>query len=528
MASGKLPPRQKMINMMYLVLTALLALNVSKDILKAFHMVEVSMMKSGKNIDDKNNMTMKALEKEMSINAEKTRPFYEKAQQARKVSKELTDYLDNIKTMLVKQAEGRKDDEDNHALPEAERELAQPDNIEKHAFHFIKKDGGAESKKLKEKINSTREALLKLLSPAEQKDVKTDLYTPDPPSHGGQKQAWESEMFEHAPLAAVVTMIEKIKNDCKNTESQVLDLLAKGINKDDIKFDQTIAVAVPTKGTVIPIGGEFEAEIYLAAYDSKKNNEMFVNGRAIDVKDGKGLFKTNPSSEGEQKLKVVVNVRKPDGSVEEKTAELAYTAFKGMATISAEKMNVVYIGLDNPIAISVPGSAPEQIIANCVGGRMIPVSGQKGHWNLQVDGGKEVEIIASVRSKDGTVKRVESKKYRVKKVPSPTPMVGKIINSSATPSEIKGLPYVVCDLADFAFEGIRYKVLSFDAILTRKGGDPIIANGVQGQTLPGNIVNGVSGARAGDMLIISNIKADAIGTKIGVVNIKSSILLKIK
>lgn len=525
MAGGKLPPRQKMINMMYLVLTALLALNVSKDILKAFHMVEVSMMKSGKNIDDKNDMTMKALEKELSLNEAKTRPFYDKAQQARKVSKELVDYLDKIKIDLVSQAEGRKDDEDNHGLPVNERELAQPDNIEKHAFHFIKKDGGAESKKLKDKINNTRIALLNLVSEGERKDVKTDLFTPDPPTHGGQKQTWESEMFEHAPLAAVVTMLEKVKNDCKNTESQVLDILSKGINKDDIKFDQTIAVAVPTKGTVIPSGGEFEAEVYLAAYDSKKNNEMSANGRPIDVKDGKGLYKTIASGEGEQKVKVVVNVRKPDGTIDPKSVELSYTVFKGMATISAEKMNVVYIGLDNPIAVSVPGTSPDQLVVNCVGGT---ISGSKGKYMLQVSGGKEIEIVASVKDKSGSVKRVESKKYRVKKVPSPTPMIGKIDNTSASPTEIKSLPYVVCDLKDFAFEGIRYQVVSFDVLYVKKGGDPIRANGVQGQTLPANVLSALGASRPGDMLIISNIRANALGTKIGIVNIKSAITLSIR
>ena len=112
-------------------------------------------------------------------------------------------------------------------------------------------------------------------------------------------------------------------------------------------------------------------------------------------------------------------------------------------------------------------------------------------------------------------------------MPPPTPMIGKIDNTAASPTEIKGLPFVVCDLKDFAFEGIRYQVISFDAMYIRKGGDPI-RESVQGQALPARIMAALNSSKNGDMLVISNIKANAIGTKIGITSIKSAITLTIK
>jgi gliding motility-associated protein GldM len=116
MAGGKLPPRQKMINMMYLVLTALLALNVSKDILKAFHMVDVSMKKSGRNIEAKNARTMEIFKKQMADFPAKTKPFYDKANEVQKISSELNTYLATVKGTLMDlvddNADGKIDPED--------------------------------------------------------------------------------------------------------------------------------------------------------------------------------------------------------------------------------------------------------------------------------------------------------------------------------------------------------------------------------------------------------------------------------
>ncbi|MBP7260868.1 MAG: gliding motility protein GldM, partial [Bacteroidia bacterium] len=465
MAGGKLPPRQKMINMMYLVLTALLALNVSKDILKAFHMVDVSMKKSGRNIEAKNARTMEIFKKQMADFPAKTKPFYDKANEVQKISSELNTYLATVKGTLMDlvddNADGKIDPEDglkkpdDGNIPTEEWELAGPDNIEKHANYMMKKEGGKYGKELRSKIEETKKKFDKIIldvaklvekDPKEvAKEIKISLDTEDPPSHGAAKQTWESEMFEHAPLAAVVTMITKIQNDCKNAESQLLDLLLKSINANEVSFDQLRAAVIPTKGTFILIGNQYEADIFIAASSSKQDAEILVDGAKVPVEGGIGKYKISPSSEGEGKKKVIINVKDPSGKMVPYESEITYTAFKGVATISADKMNVLYVGLENPVSVSVPGTSPDQLIVTASGGAKL--SGSKGKYNISLSpgGAREVEISASIKSKDGSVKKIESKKYRVKDVPSPTPMIGAISNPTASASEIKAAPVVRCD-----------------------------------------------------------------------------------
>lgn len=547
MAGGKLPPRQKMINMMYLVLTALLALNVSKDILKAFHMVDVSMKKSGRNIEAKNARTMEIFKKQMADFPAKTKPFYDKANEVQKISSELNTYLATVKGTLMDlvddNADGKIDPEDglkkpdDGNIPTEEWELAGPDNIEKHANYMMKKEGGKYGKELRSKIEETKKKFDKIIldvaklvekDPKEvAKEIKISLDTEDPPSHGAAKQTWESEMFEHAPLAAVVTMITKIQNDCKNAESQLLDLLLKSINANEVSFDQLRAAVIPTKGTFILIGNQYEADIFIAASSSKQDAEILVDGAKVPVEGGIGKYKISPSSEGEGKKKVIINVKDPSGKMVPYESEITYTAFKGVATISADKMNVLYVGLENPVSVSVPGTSPDQLIVTASGGAKL--SGSKGKYNISLSpgGAREVEISASIKSKDGSVKKIESKKYRVKDVPSPTPMIGAISNPTASASEIKAAPVVRCDLQNFAFEGVKYSVKAFNWTFAPKRGQALEGT-TQGAALPQDLIAMISRARMGDKVFIEGIRAEAVGTNIGTKVVKGSIAITIK
>jgi gliding motility-associated protein GldM len=217
MAGGNISPRQKMINMMYLVLTAMLALNVSAEILKAFHMVEVSMDKAGVNIDEKNRNTLKSIEAYNQKNPGDSlgNVIYKKSVEASKIADEASRYVTELKDFLIQQAEGRKDEN-------PDGELTKADNIELHANYLIQKDGGANGEALKNKINETREKLIALVPLDKRGLVKSDLNTE---TEKGSVQTWQSEVFEHTPLAAVVALLSKTVNDIKNTESQVLDIL---------------------------------------------------------------------------------------------------------------------------------------------------------------------------------------------------------------------------------------------------------------------------------------------------------------
>jgi gliding motility-associated protein GldM len=372
MAGGNISPRQKMINMMYLVLTAMLALNVSAEILKAFHMVEVSMDKAGVNIEDKNKNTLKAIENYHTKNASDAvgTDMYKRSIEAAKIADEATKYVTDLKKCLsIEQAEGRKDGD-------ASSELLKADNIELHANYLIVKDGGANGEALKKKINETRDKLIALLPKDKQSLVKSDLNTD---VEKGSTQTWQSQMFEHTPLAAVVALLSKTVKRYKNTESQVLDILKAQLTDDIVIVSNFEPKVIPNNGTYITLGSEYSADIFLAA-STRQEADIKVNGSSIKVENGVGKYTIVPNREGEIEYKGVISTRKSSGEVIPYEFSGKFTALKPLAVISATKMNVVYIGLDNPISVSVPGYSAEQIQVSCgAGGSLSPdKSGPKG------------------------------------------------------------------------------------------------------------------------------------------------------
>lgn len=493
MAGGKTTVRQKMINMMYLVLTALLALNVSKDILHAFHLVELSMSKSGVNIDGKNKDILAAFAADNAKRPEKVGPYYKKAQEADKITSDFIKYVDDLKKRVETGAGGRK--ENNN--PEAE--LAMNDNIEMHANMLINEGEGI---KLKAKINETRTKLLGLLDKEDQKRIKSDLMANDDPKKA--PQTWESELFEHSPAAAVVTLFEKIKNDAKNTEAQVLETLAKAIDKSSQTFDKVVAKIIPKSGFVIS-GGKFEADVLLVAYDSKQSNDVVINGSTIKPVDGVAKYEATTGGEGTQTVKGYIDFQGKDGA-QKLEFETQYTVFKGAATISADAMNVLYIGLDNPISISVPGFPPEKVNATMTGGTLV----KKGSTNYiaKVTQRGEATINVSVKTDDGGSRSMGSAKFRVRKIPMPVAQLGTLQNGATeTTGTIKANAVrMVGSLGEgFAFEGVKYNIISYTFLLVPKRGE---IRQVQGTGATLNAAQSlINSLKSGDRIIIDQIRA---------------------
>lgn len=494
MAGGKTTVRQKMINMMYLVLTALLALNVSKDILHAFHLVELSMSKSGVNIDGKNKDILAAFAADNAKRPEKVGPYYKKAQEADKIATDFIKYVDELKKKVETGAGGRKENNS----PEAE--LAMNDNIEMHANMLINE---GEGKKLKAKINETREKLLGLLDKEDQKRIKSDLIAVDDPKKA--PQTWESELFEHSPAAAVVTLFEKIKNDAKNTEAQVLESLAKAIDKSSQTFDKVVAKIIPKSGFVIS-GGKFEADVLLVAYDSKQSNDVIINGTTIKPVDGVAKYEATTGGEGTQTVKGYIDFQGKDGA-QKLEFETQYTVFKGAATISADKMNVLYIGLDNPISISVPGFPPESVTASLSGGGTLKKTGSTSYIaNVTTRG--EVTISVTVKDDKGGSRPMGSAKFRVRKIPMPVAQLGTLQNGATeTTGTIKANAVrMIGSLGEgFAYEGVSYNIISYTFLLVPKRGE---IRQVQGTGATLNAASSlISSLKSGDRIIIDQIRA---------------------
>ncbi len=498
MAGGKVTVRQKMINMMYLVLTALLALNVSKDILHAFHLVEVSMNESGVNIDQKNAYILSAFKADYAKRPEKVKPFYDKAKKADKITKEFIAYVDDLKTQIEKGAGGRKED----GNPKAE--LQKNDDIENHANLLIVQKKGAE---LKAKINKTRKDLLALLDKQDQKKIKSDLIAEDDPKKA--PQTWESELFEHSPAAAVVTLFAKIKNDAKNTEAQVLETLSKAIDKSSQTFDKVVAKIIPKSGFVMS-GGKFEADVMLVAYDSKQQNDVIINGNTITPEGGVAKYEATASGQGTQKVSGYIDFQGKDGN-KKLPFETEYTVFKGAATISATKMNVMYIGLDNPVSISVPGFPPSSVIATIsAGGRLVKKSSTD--YIVKVTRRGKVTISVSVKDEKGT-KSMGKAEFRVRNIPKPVAQLGTLQNGqvSSVGTIRANANRIYGSLGEgFAYEGIKYTVIDYVFLFVPRRGEPKTIRG-RGQNLNAAMKRLVSRMRSGDRILLDQIRAKGPG-----------------
>lgn len=502
MAGGKISPRQKMINMMYLVLTAMLALNVSAEILKAFYLVETSMVKAGANIDSKNTDLMTAFSKQLKNQPEKTKPFYDKAQEAEKITKEFVQYVEDLKQQIV-----TKDGKitDPAEIREEDGQLIHKSDIETHAFLMISPEGPGKGAELKAKVNGARDGLLKLLEPfkplaAEAKRIgeQTDLKAIDP--EGGH--TWESELFEHSPQAAVVTLLTKIQNDAKNTEAEILTALFSGITADDMSFDMLVAKFIPDKSAV-SLGEEFSADVILTAYDSKQTNKVVINGNEYQMENGVVKYKVNPNSAGDFTVKGYIEVAGKDG-VKPYEFESTYSVFKGEASISADKMNVLYIGLDNPITIAIPGKNPNDVNARIDGAGTLTKKGG-GQYIARVTKRGDIKIVVTVT--EGGKSKSYQAPFRVRSIPKPEAKLGTLESGTHSAGVIAAQPGVYGTLGEgFAYEGVKYSINSYLIVYSPKRGDAIMITG-QGSGLPPQAKSIMSRMKSGDRLIIDNIQA---------------------
>jgi gliding motility-associated protein GldM len=504
MADSNASPRQKMINMMYLVLTALLALNVSAEILKAFHLVETSMLSAGANIDIKNQETYTGISKykddhptdSIAIAAEMN------AKKAMDISKEAVAYLQAVKDDLIEKTGGRHEDTNGDGKVDDE-EIVGASNTEIHANIMIVQGKGTE---IKNKINQIREQLLACVPVDKQGEIKSDLTTPAPAAHEGKQITWESQMFEHTPLAAVNTLLTKMQNDVRNTEAQVLNFWKQNLTGDVIVVDNFEAQIIPTNGTYISTGSKFTADIFLAAASSKTEATVTVNNTPVNVVSGIGKYEVAASGEGEKKFTAEIKTKRASGKEESYKKEFSYTVVKPLAVISATKMNVVYIGLANPISVSVPGYAASEVTPSIdpASAGTLKKDPETGQWLLEVKGGaSKLKVVCSVKGKDGVTKRMGEQEYRIKMIPEPSAMIGTVEPGVVTTAELKGQSGVRAPLVNFPYEGISYKTVQYTLTISwKKRSLPEFSETTKSSPLTPGMIAALGRTTKGDKVII--------------------------
>jgi gliding motility-associated protein GldM len=508
MASGKISPRQKMINMMYLVLTAMLALNVSSEILKAFYKFEVSMQNAGKNLDEANIKGLGAMDKEVEKQGEKARPFRDKAYEAKKIADEFVKYIEEIKTTLL-----AGDSKDGNNPREEDGQLKSAKDMEIAVRYFLENkqasDREEKGKELMNKINETREKLLGLIDDKADRDqIKSDLRTEDPPPNNeGVKLTWLQETFHSLPLAAAFANLTKYQNDAKKTETDVINYLATKINATDFKFDNLVTtITAPTAS--VSSGSEYTAEIFLTAYNSKVQNEVYVDGNKIEVKDGKGQYKIRASGEGSHKYKAIIKVIDPTtGQPKDYPADGEYQVFSPNATISASKMSIFYAGIDNPLDVSVPGYRPNQVSVGVDNGTIAGAA--NGGYNVKVQMGQNRVVHVNVTATgDDKVSKSFTKEFKIRPLPPLAVTINGKEGGGITGSEIQVWNFVNASFGpSFAYDGLQYTVNSYQCIVTSKTGSQVF--NVNGPQVSMDLKAAAARCRKGDLIIFYNIKASS-------------------
>jgi gliding motility-associated protein GldM len=522
MAHGKETPRQKMIGMMYLVLTALLALNVSKDILNAFVLVDDSLTVATENFSQKNKLIYDEFGKAAAM-VSKAKPWNEKAQKVRKEADDLYNYINSLKVSLVKLADG-KDAEavvKDKVLP---MKINAKDNTDKTANLLIGDNDNGEAKKLKAKITAFREDLLKMVDIKEValiNSIKKNLSTdPPPPEPGSSGEKWETYNFEHRPLIAATTIMSTIQNNIRSSESEITRYLYNKIDAGSTKFNKLEGIIMPNSNYILK-GNEYSAEVFLAATDTTQkpvvtvgtvrpikkadgetDYEIVGEGTVLPINEkGRGVYKRAGGAVGNMKWGGIIQIKSSDGSVKNTPFSAEYQVAEAATVISPTKMNVFYIGVDNPVEVSVPGVPGDKVFPTINNGVMIPNG--KSSWIVRPR--NEGKATVSVQAEfDKKKKDMGTMVFRVKGIPDPVAKVANKKGGSIDRNTLAAQSVVIAELENFDFDA-PFKVIEFTVSATLKGF-------VREESVKSNKINDaqrdiISSASKGQKIYFQDIKA---------------------
>jgi gliding motility-associated protein GldM len=473
--------RQKMINMMYLVLTAMLALNVASEVLESFRIVDASLTQTLNNIKRKNDQIYSAFDAAYVANPAKVKDWKDKADQVNKKTTELITKIKDLKEELVlasggiplkeSRAEGSSflstsepfivNSKGDTILIKKEDDLNTPSEI------MIKQK---KANDLKNSINGFRDFLASFLEDGStlRENVIKQLDTPDARvdlSEGGEKKSWESLHFENKPLIAVITLLSKMQIDIENAETNVISSLFSQIDAASFKFNR-LGARILAKSTYVLQGDQFEAEIFLAAEDTTQQPEIFVGNTKLTMRDGKGIYKASTSQIGTFKWGGLIKYKNPEGNINSYPFEGEYQVGKPSATISPTKMNVMYVGIANPVKVSADGVASENLVVTMTNGGRIEKAGDDYlAYPSKLDAtGKNTLITVSAKFGSET-KPMGSMEFRVKEVPPPVATISGKNGGNLKKEDLLAEDGVFAELKDFDFD-LKFKVVQFDVSIS--------------------------------------------------------------
>lgn len=475
MGHGKETPRQKMIGIMYLFLTCMLALNVSKDVLNAFNLINHKMHMTNDNFITKNEIVYAALAKSALENPAKAGEKNKSALDVRAKSQALVDTLQYFKELIIctadaHQIETLKKNENGQRMIEnpnkpgemvvLEMNVNNKDNTDVPAqLMYGQANDGYGSKVLRPIIDEFREYLKKFegLSKDKIEAIETALSTAGH-SEDGVEHPWESMNFEHLPLLAVVTNLTQMQNAVRNAEGDVISHFYASLDAASFKFNKLSPVVIPNSNYVMA-GNEYSANIFLAAFDTTSLPMVEVNGQkvGVDSKTNMAKYSLKTGSLGEKEYKGVVKIKNPaTDEIVEYPFKSSYIVAQPSLVISPTKMNVFYIGVDNPVAISVPGIPSNNLMPSMSSGS---ISKSNQDWVVRVKQPGTVKVSVSAKI-EGKPKAMGSMDFRVKKVPDPVAKVAGEKGGNMAASLLKAAKRVDAVMENFDF-ALNFTITEF-------------------------------------------------------------------
>jgi len=453
--------------MMYLVLTALLALNVSKETLDVIAKVDKSLNETIEDFTNKNNLAYAAFDNAYAINPVKAGPFKEKADSVRIMAQGLIDKVNQYKWDIVREADGKHARLDSIKKME---ELNVPAQVMLVAQIESNGQRMSRGRDLKNSIIQYRDFLLSMVDPSDTvlvHSIERTLATIDPPGTANEPgRSWEQDNFEYLPLIGTIALMSKMQSDIRNSEADILNYLYKGIDEQSFKFNQLRAVVIPRSSSVIFQGNTYEADVFLTAFDTTLSPEIMVGGRRLEISDGRGIYRATPSQVGTYTWNGFINYAAPDGTIRRYNFSDSYEVAPPSLVVSATKMNVFYRGVDNPVEISVPGVPSNKITATMTNGNLRMTGPGKFIANPTTDQGEAVvTVVAEV---DGKKKNMGDRRYRLRRVPDPVAKVGGKSGGRISKNELAIQTGVIAELEDFLFD-MKFNVRGFKVTIISGG-----------------------------------------------------------
>jgi gliding motility-associated protein GldM len=570
MAGGNLSPRQKMINMMYLVLTALLALNVSKEVLNSFFEVNKGISRSTTNFNAKNGDTYAAFDAAAEVNPVKAGPYREQAYDIKEEADKLVATLQEMKYNLVLKAdkkvylgnESQIKDEEGDLIEEKAIELnwdlltdqqkltnigALTNKDDRHAagdLFFSEKRKNNIATDLKSDLNSYKNLLLTVADGNESLITSiNETCDYNDKKIKGKKQLWEYYNFYDMPSVGALTLLSKMQSDVRNTESDIINMLRENIDAGSLKFTSAEGIQIPNSNFVLK-GDSFRAQIFIAAKDTTQAPIIYVGEfdslgggkyemigddyETVKVVNGKGIFARRASSEGNQKWGGLIAM-KTDNGTKMYPFRGQYLVAAKTAVVSPTNMNILYLEVDNPLKISVPGYTAGVISAVINNGKVSVVKKSLGEYSARPSkkGKAMVSLFAEVNGKRTKMGEME---FRVKEVPPPKAKVQFTIDVNGTTvidkMKMVNAGGLGAELKDFDFKGVRYVVTSYRLSGVYKGEQ--MKEDAKGPKFTPKMISIIKNTKSGNAITISNIKAKRVDAKNTAVRPLDPLVIEIK